>query len=339
MNAVSPACNGVLERIRAGGWISGQALCDSLRCSRAAVWKQVQALRRQGYAIDARPRIGYRLIRPPDTPLPAEVIPRLTTRVLGRELLWLATVDSTNRLALQKADADAPTGLVVAADTQRAGRGRLERDWFSPPAKNLYASLLLRPRAPLDRIASLTLVLGLAIRRAIRTLAPGLEPRIKWPNDIWLGGRKLCGILCEMRAEPDRVRHVIAGIGLNVNAEAADFPAGLRATATSLNIETGQSYSRAALLAALLNEAEPLLARWEEAGLKPFLDEWAGADLLRGRAVTLTQGADERHGRADGIEPDGSLRLRDSSGSIRLIHSGDVHIRSIDGRRARKPGS
>ena len=329
MNTTIPSGAGVLERLREGGWISGQALCEALHCTRAAIWKQIEALRRRGYAIDARPRWGYRLTAAPETPLPAEVQPRLATACLGRNLVWLPTVDSTNRWLSAKADAGAPEGLVVAADIQTEGRGRLDRAWCTPPGDNLAFSVLLRPAVPLDRVASLSLLLALAVRRAVLDQAPGLEPRIKWPNDIWIQGRKLGGILCDMQAEPDRVRHVVAGIGLNVNAEANSFPPAIRATATSLKIAAGRAFSRAALLAALLNALEPLYRRWERDGLNPFLAELAGADLLAGRTLTLDQGPHALSGRADGIAPDGALRLAQPGGPVRLVYSGDVHVRRL----------
>jgi BirA family biotin operon repressor/biotin-[acetyl-CoA-carboxylase] ligase len=181
-------------------------------------------------------------------------------------------------------------------------------------------------------VASLALVLGLALRRALLEQAPGLDPRIKWPNDIWLDGRKLCGILCEMRAEPDRVRHVVAGLGLNVNTTARDFPAALRATATSLRLASGRRHSRAALLAAFLNHLEPVYTAWAAEGLAPFQSELEQADLLRGRPITLVQGQRPLAGTAVGIAPDGALLLDGPQGII-PVYSGDVSIQTISGLR------
>ncbi|MFO7535004.1 MAG: biotin--[acetyl-CoA-carboxylase] ligase [Kiritimatiellia bacterium] len=336
MTAKKEEPNTLLERLRANPqlWLSGQDLCVALNCSRTAIWKQIKNLRHQGYLIEARPRLGYRLASSPEAPLPAEVLARLTTRTLGRHLLWLPDVDSTNRWLTEKADAGTPEGLAVTADTQTAGRGRLNRDWFSPPGLNLYASLLLRPDVPLDRVASLSILLGLAVRRAVRSLAPELEPRLKWPNDIWLGGRKLCGILCDMRAEPDRVRHVVAGIGMNVNTGLQDFPPALHATATSLRLAAHRSFSRAAVLAALLNALEPVYHEWVRTGLASFADELIEADLLKGHRITLSQGERTLEGRADGIAPDGSLLLAGRAGTT-SVYSGDVHIESISGLKKR----
>jgi BirA family biotin operon repressor/biotin-[acetyl-CoA-carboxylase] ligase len=334
MTAPPEPRNVLLERLRASpdDWVSGQDLCAALNCSRTAIWKQIEALRRHGYTVDARPRMGYRLTGVPEAPLPDEVAPRLTTDTLGRQLAWLPSVDSTNRWLAEKADAGAPDGFVVTADTQTAGRGRLDRGWYSPPAINLYASLLLRPDVPLDRAASLALLLGLAVRRALCQLAPGLDIRIKWPNDIWIGSRKVCGILCDMRAEPDRIHHVVAGIGLNVNTTTQDFPRDIRPHATSLRMAAGRFFPRAEVLAAILNALEPVYRDWIAHGLEPFLAELNEADLLKGRAVTLAQGARLLTGLAAGIAPDGALLLTGPDG-IASIYSGDVSIRSISGLR------
>lgn len=326
--------NALLERLRASpdDWISGQDLCATLACSRTAIWKQIETLRRLGYSVEARPRMGYRLTGVPEAPLPGEVEPRLTTQTLGRPLAWLPSVDSTNRWLSEKAEAGAPEGLVVTADTQTAGRGRLDRGWYSPPALNLYASVLLRPDVPLERAPSLALLIGLAVRRAIRQLAPALNIRIKWPNDIWLDGHKLCGILCDMHAEPDRIHHVVAGIGLNVNTTARDFPSDIRDTATSLRQAAGRFFPRAEVLAAILNTLEPVYHDWIAQGLAPFLEELNDADLLKGRRVTLAQGARLLSGQAGGIGPDGALLL-DTPGGPTSIYSGDVTIRTISGLR------
>jgi len=275
--------------------------------------------------------------RPPERPWPAEVQSRLTTACLGRSLIWLPAVDSTNRRLAEEADAGAPEGLVVAADGQTAGRGRLDHTWWSPPGFTLAVSILLRPAVPLDQVASLALLLGLAVRRTLQALPAGLAPQLKWPNDVWLNGRKVGGILCDMRTESGRIRHVTAGIGVNVNGARQDFPPDLRDTATSLQRATGNPWNRAALLAALLNTLEPVYRIWEREGLAPFLAEWRAADLLLGRDLVIEQGARRLVGRADGIEPGGALRLKQDNGEIQIVHAGDAHLRSgaESGRKAR----
>jgi len=201
----------------AGEEISSERLCADLGISRAAVWKHIQGLRGQGYRIEAAPRRGYRLCASPDTPLATEVMPLLTTRMIGRHYVFLESVDSTNRQAALQAESGAPEGTVVVADGQTVGRGRMGRAWVSPAGLNAYLSILLMPRVEPARVSTLPLVAGLAVALAIERIAPGLRPLVKWPNDILINGRKACGILCELEAETDRIRRVVCGIGVNLN--------------------------------------------------------------------------------------------------------------------------
>ena len=307
--------------------VSSRAICERLGVSRAAVWKQVEALRAGGYAIEACSRRGYRLAAAPDTPSAAEVLLLLTTLRLGRECQYAEETGSTNRDVAVRAQAGAAEGLVVAAGLQTEGRGRMTRLWFSPPKANLYFSLLLRPEVELARAASLPLVMGLAVAEALAALAPAANPLIKWPNDILAKGRKLCGILCEMQAETDCVRHIVAGVGVNVNLTGEQFPAELRDRATSLRIEAGQTFSRAAVLAAVLNRFEPLYDRWRAEGLVPLLPAVNARDALRGRTIALDQGGRRIEGRAEGIQADGALLLQTSDGLL-PVYSGEAHIGS-----------
>jgi BirA family biotin operon repressor/biotin-[acetyl-CoA-carboxylase] ligase len=317
----------IVAMLRAAGddEVSSRAICARLGVSRAAIWKQMESLRAGGYAIEACSRRGYRLVSAPDTPHAAEVLPLLTTRSLGRECLYVEETGSTNRDVAARAQAGAAEGLALAAGSQSAGRGRLARAWFSPPGVNLYFSLLLRPDVELARAASLPLVMGLAVAEALSGLAPAVRPLVKWPNDILAQGRKLCGILCEMQAETDRVRHIIAGVGVNVNLTRPQLPEELRDRATSLRIEAGKTFSRAAVLAAVLNRFEPLYDRWREEGLGPLVPALSGRDALRGRTIAVEQGARRIAGRAEGIQPDGALLLRTAEGLV-PIYSGEAHI-------------
>lgn len=305
--------------------VSSRLLCERLGITRAAVWKQIETLRAVGYVIEACTRRGYRLVSAPDRPCAAEVLPLLSTRCLGRDLRYLAETGSTNRDVAALAQAGAEQGVAVVADRQNAGRGRMTRVWFSPPDVNLYVSLLLRPEVEPARAASLPLVAGLAVAEALEYLAPACAPKIKWPNDILSGGRKLCGVLCEMQAEADRVRYIIPGVGVNVNLTRAMLPAELRDRATSLRMEAGHAFSRAAVLAAILNAFEPLYDRWRTDGLEPLLPRLAQRDALCGRKIQLEQGGRLLAGRADGILPDGALRLVTAQGAV-PVYSGEAHI-------------
>ena len=312
-------------REAAGREVSSRAMCGQLGISRAAVWKQVEALRAAGYQIDACSRRGYRLVSAPDTPHAPEVIPLLTTRRLGRDCRYVAETGSTNRDVAALAQGGAEEGLVMVAGRQTAGRGRMTRVWFSPPGVNLYFSVLLRPAVEPGRAASLPLVAGLAVADALAGFIPGLAVRIKWPNDILIGGKKLCGILCEMQAETDCVRHIVLGVGMNVNLTGDHLTGELRGRATSLRIEAGRTFSRVAVLAAVLNQFEPLYDRWRTEGLGPLLEAIGTYDALRGRDITLDQGGSQITGRADGIQADGALRLMTGQGAV-SVYSGEAHI-------------
>jgi len=308
-----------------GGEVSSRAICERLGVSRAAVWKQIETLRAGGYEIEACSRRGYRLVTAPDTPHAAEVSPLLTTRRIGRDCRYVAETGSTNRDVATLADAGADEGVVVTAGTQTAGRGRMTRLWHSPPGVSLYFSMLLRPAVEPGQASSLPLVAGLAAAEALAGLAPETQPMIKWPNDILIGGKKVCGILCEMQAETDCVRHIIPGVGVNVNLTRAELPEELRGRATSLRIETGHRFSRAAVLAAILNRFEPLYERWCAEGFEPLLDAVGARDVLRGRTITLEQGGRRVEGIGDGLQPDGALRLQTPDGFV-SIYSGEAHI-------------
>jgi BirA family biotin operon repressor/biotin-[acetyl-CoA-carboxylase] ligase len=312
-------------REAAGDEVSSRAMCDRLGISRAAIWKQIQSLRAGGYVIAACSRRGYCLRTAPDTPCAAEVLPLLTTRRVGRDCRYLTETGSTNHDVAALALAGAEEGLVAAAGAQTAGRGRMTREWYSPQGVNLYFSVLLRPPVEPGRVASLPLVAGLAVAEALAELAPETRPQVKWPNDILINDKKVCGILCEMQAETDCVRHLIPGIGVNLNLTREALPEELRGRATSLLIETGRPFSRAVVMASILNRFEPLYDRWCAEGFEPLLGAIGARDALRGRSVAVDQGGRQVSGVADGILPDGALRLLTDHGAV-PVYSGEAHI-------------
>ena len=205
--------------------------------------------------------------------------------------------------------------------------GRLGRSWESPPGVNLYFSVLLRPSAPLRRMPQLTLLLAVALHQALLETSPGLELAVKWPNDLLSGGRKLSGILCEMQAEGDLARFVVAGIGINVNQEA--MPGELAATASSLRIATGCRHQRPALLASILNRFEPLYDRWqqEEEDLAFVLPYLQNHSWLEGREVAIDRPAGSVVGRVAGLSAEGELRLLLEDGRSVLVSSGEARLR------------
>jgi BirA family biotin operon repressor/biotin-[acetyl-CoA-carboxylase] ligase len=312
----------VLQVLRgAADAVSGEYLAAQLGLSRAAVWKRVHRLKAQGYVIEGSPRRGYRLLAVPDKLLPAEVLQGLQARRLKGPVHHFETLDSTNDLAKELAARGAPEGTVVVAEAQTGGRGRLGREWDSPPAVGLYVSLVLRPMLPPVDLPQITLTSAVAVVRAVRRVA-GVAPGIKWPNDLLLNGKKLGGILTEMETESDRIRHVVVGLGLNVNNP--EFPAELAATATSLTLATGGAFSRVHLLRAWLDEFDGLYDRFLRQGFAEILAEWKGLAVTLGRPVTVRQGPREISGLALDVAPDGALLLRIDGGEIVRVISGEI---------------
>lgn len=304
--------------------VSGEAISDKLGLTRAAVWKHVEALRGQGYRIDAVASRGYRLVEVPDRLRALELRPLLNTHDVGQVLHCHESVGSTNDEAKALADADAGHGEVVVAEAQTEGRGRRGRGWVSPPRRNVAFSVILRPdELPPSRAPELTLVAAVAVCDALRH--SGVQAGIKWPNDVLVGERKIAGILTEMSAESDRVHWVVVGVGVNVNARQEDFPPELRREATSLLLERGHPAPRALFLAACLSALEGWYDRHAEEGFAPIRQAWRERSVTLGREVAVrTDGADVA-GLAEDIDETGALLVRTPSGLVRVT-SGDVAL-------------
>lgn len=307
-----------------GRYVSGEEIGRRLGASRAAVWKKVQALRRRGFGIEGARGAGYRLLGRPDRIEKGELISRLSPASMWNSFHLFPVTDSTNIRAAHLAEAGAPHGTVLCADTQTGGRGRLGRRWESPPGVNLYVSLLVRPPIDPREAPRLTLVTAVALAEAVEEAA-GIPAALKWPNDLYLHGKKAAGILAEMSADPDRLRHVVIGVGLNVNADREDFPAGLRSKATSLKRETGRSHLRVEVLARFLARFEEAYATYLSGGLAALLPRWNRRCLLSGRRLLLRHGEQESRGTAVRVDEEGALVFRpEGTGAMRRIHSGEI---------------
>ncbi|HEX9288348.1 MAG TPA: biotin--[acetyl-CoA-carboxylase] ligase [Anaeromyxobacteraceae bacterium] len=305
-------------------FVSGEVISDKLGLSRAAVWKHVNALRAQGYRIDAAPARGYRLVEIPDRLGELELRPLLNTHDLGQTLHSYEEVGSTNDVAKALAEEGCPHGEVVVAEAQTAGRGRRGRTWVSPPGRNLYFSAVLRPEMLPTRAAELTLVASVALCSSVRQ-AGVAAAAIKWPNDILVHGRKVAGILTEMAADPDRVQWVVLGAGVNVNLREEEIPAELRGIASSLAIERGAPVPRALFAAAVLTNLEEWLDRHAADGFGPARDAWrAMSDTLR-RDVRVRTGDGDLEGVAEDIDETGALLVRTRAGLERVV-AGDVEL-------------
>jgi BirA family biotin operon repressor/biotin-[acetyl-CoA-carboxylase] ligase len=313
----------IVERLRTGAWISGEVVSDALGISRAAVSKHIAALRAAGCEIASASRKGYRLVSEPDRLVREAVAPYLDTLVVGREWHYEAQVSSTNALAREAALRGASEGAVFVADEQVGGRGRRGREWVSPPGCGIYVSVLLRPQLPPDALPLLTLMAAVAVVRAIADVGAG-EARIKWPNDILLGGHKVCGILTEMVADAESLACVILGIGLNVNTPPELLPERPLFPAGSLASVAGRRLPRARLLARLLNALDEGYAELIEQGGRPMLAAWEARSDLVGRRVSVARVNDTVTGVAEGLDSSGALVIRTDSGERQLILSGDI---------------
>lgn len=317
----------LLERLEEAGprAVSGEELGEALGVSRAAVWKHVAALRRDGYEIEASPRRGYRLVGRPDRMFPWEIRRRLPAGSLGRFVVYETEVDSTNDVAAEHAAAGAPEGLLVVAEAQRKGKGRRGRSWASPFGKGVWSSLLLRPSIAPAQATWMGLLAGVAVAAALRR-DWGLPAGVKWPNDVEVAGRKIAGILVEMEAEMEAVSYIIVGAGINANLERGDFPEEARETATSLRLELGRPVDRVRLLCGCL---EAFTARYRAAQRKGFeavRPELEELSTTLGQDVRIIDGERSWEGRARRIAEDGALIVWDGR-KERPVHSGDVSVR------------
>jgi len=317
----------ILAALRAAPWgVSGSELSRQLGMSRAGVWAHIEELRALGYDIEASPHLGYRLLGAPDALHADDLSARLgKTRVVGREIHVFQETTSTNDVAARLAQGGAKEGAVVFAESQTKGRGRMGRVWLSPARKGLWFTVLLRPDIPPQEMTQLTVAAATALSRAI-ALQTGLEPEIKWPNDLLIRGRKIAGILTEMRAELDRVQEVLLGIGMDVNLEPGDFPASLRQTATSLRIETGHEVNRAELAVAVLRELDRDYQAVVEGQFKRLAAQWAERCTTLGCQVTIRVGDRVIRGRAESLDDDGALLVRGAHGHLERIVGGDVTV-------------
>jgi BirA family biotin operon repressor/biotin-[acetyl-CoA-carboxylase] ligase len=302
---------------------SGAVLARMLHISRAAVWKHIKALEREGYEIEAVRSKGYRLAAVPDILLLDDIKEGLKTRIIGKEILLFPEAASTNTLAMELAAKGAADGTVVIAETQTGGKGRLGRSWISPKG-NLYISVILRPEIPPHKAPLITLMAAVAVASTIRQRFD-IQAGIKWPNDILISGKKMAGLLTEMRAEPDRVKHVVLGIGINVNMDIAELPVFLRKLSTTLSAETGKKIDRALFLQQFLAE----LDRWYQIFLKSgaaVIEAWEMFNATVGNRVAVSGPEEAFEGTAQGIDADGRLILKLDDGTVRQVAAGDVTI-------------
>jgi BirA family biotin operon repressor/biotin-[acetyl-CoA-carboxylase] ligase len=317
----------LLQALREGGHISGEELGKRLKMTRTAIWKRINRLRELGYEIDSSPRRGYSLLSVPDLLLPEEIEPGLNTKSFGRPIIFYHEINSTQDAAKELARQGAEEGTVVITEKQTQGKGRKGREWSSVPGQGIQISVILRPRLRPSQSIQIPLVVGVALAEAIKVVTP-LKPRIKWPNDIMVGRKKVGGILTEMIAEIDRIDYVVLGIGLNVNTPQASFPKQIEGIATSLAKELGEPVSRVKILQSFLESFEGLYKDFTTSGFQTIREKWKAMSNTIGAWVELSDmDGDKMRGRVLDMDTEGALLLQKEDHSIERILAGDVTLR------------
>ncbi|WP_423798939.1 biotin--[acetyl-CoA-carboxylase] ligase [Neobacillus sp. SAB-20_R2A] len=306
-------------------YLSGQFLAELIGCSRTAVWKHIEELRKEGFELEAVRKKGYRIIKTPEKITADEIRLGLTTEFIGKNIHYEETVESTQKIAHRLSSENVPEGTVVIAEEQISGRGRMNRPWHSPKYTGIWMSLILRPNIPLTKAPQLTLLTAVAIVQAIEEVT-SLNPEIKWPNDILLNGKKITGILTEMQAEADQIHSIIIGMGLNVNQTKDDFPPELQNIASSLLIEKGDALSRASIIRSIFTHFEKLYLLFLEKGFYPIKLLWEGYAISIGKMIKARTLTGVIEGKALGITDEGVLKIEDASGVIHHVYSADIEL-------------
>lgn len=320
----------ILRLLRsADGYISGQELCNRFGVSRTAVWKAINQLKEAGYEIEAQQNKGYRLMAAPDLMTEAEIKSLMHTEWVAKEVLYFDTIDSTNTKAQELAEKGYQSGTLVVADKQESGKGRRGRSWVSPSGTGIFMTLMIKPDINPNNASMLTLVAALAVAKAI-TSVTGEEALIKWPNDIVVNGKKVCGILTEMNAQFDYINHIVVGIGINVHNES--FPEEISQMASSLMIEAGgKRFHRAQIIAETMSYFEQYYDTFlQTQDLSALVREYDKLLVNRNKSVRVLDPKEPFDGKAMGITPKGEL-IVDTWESRKLVSSGEVSVRGIYG--------
>ncbi len=318
----------ILERLirNTGQHVSGESIAGELSISRSAVWKCIQALKEEGFSIESSTNLGYMLKKRPEGISPGEVRAGLLTHVIGKEIKYFNEIESTNLMAREMA-ASVEEGTVVIAESQTGGRGRLGRKWISPEG-GIWFSIILKPKMQPQHASRITLLAGVSVARVIRNL--GLPAKIKWPNDILIHGRKVCGILTEIGAEIDLIDYLIVGIGIDANIDIDSFPDEIRESSTSIKKELGRGIDRAEFVRKLLMEFEIQYLKFQKEGFPPILEEWRALSATIGEWVKITTQTRTIYGEAIGVDNEGALIIETSDGKLEKIVAGNCeHLRRI----------
>lgn len=308
----------ILKILSDAGFVSGEYIAKHLGVSRTAVWKQIKSLQNMGYEIESIKNKGYRLVSRPDIPIAEEVTLGLDTKVIGKDIYYFKSLPSTNLFAKKLVIDGVKEGAIVVSDIQLNGRGRKSRTWFSPEG-GLCFSVVLYPHIPPERSMLLTMASSVAIVQGIKETT-GLYPVIKWPNDLLINGKKVCGILTELDAEMDCINYTIIGIGINVNNQLSED---LQEKATSLIQEVGSRVSRVKLLRSILKCFDENYSRLISGDYDFIRDSWFSHANIIGRNIRVHGEKTILKGVVSSVDKSGCLILDTKDGSVRVV-SGDV---------------
>jgi BirA family biotin operon repressor/biotin-[acetyl-CoA-carboxylase] ligase len=310
-------------------FVSGQKISEGLGVSRTSIWKYINALKEDGYEIESVSKRGYRLVSSPDILTFEEISESLHTKYIGKSIMYFQSLDSTNNKAKELAN-QLEDGSIIISEEQTAGKGRLGRNWVSPKYKGIWMSILLKPDVEPMNVPKVTQIGAAAVIKTLEEL--NIKAQVKWPNDIVLNNKKLCGILTEMSGELNLVNYVIMGIGINVNIDEDDFPQEVKAIATSLKFELGKYITRKNLVINLLNNFEKLYDEFiTEGTINKSIDICRKNSILLGRDVKIISRGNETLARAIDLNEDGELIVQFTDGIIKNIFSGEVSVRGLYG--------
>lgn len=310
-------------------FISGERISEEFNMTRAAIWKYINMLKEDGYNIESVPRKGYRIISSPDILTLEEVEEYLTTDIIGQTVYYFDSINSTNskskEIAYQEKD-----GTILVAEEQVDGKGRMGRNWVSPKGKGIWMSIILKPKLDPMKVSKITVLGAAAVHKALSNM--NIKSEIKWPNDILIDGKKICGILTEMSCEINMINYVVIGIGINANLDEEDIPVDLRHKATSIKISEGREINRKELLANILNIFEELYISFRDKDtISEAIKICRENSSLIGKEIRVIRGDETRLGKALDINDNAELVVKFENGVVENIYSGEVSIRGLEG--------
>jgi BirA family transcriptional regulator, biotin operon repressor / biotin---[acetyl-CoA-carboxylase] ligase len=310
----------LLKLLSTEHFISGEKLATSINVSRTAIWKQIKSLKNLGYQIESKKNKGYRLVCNPDIPIPEEILKNLDTQIIGKKIIYFKEISSTNSYAKKIIDKKTPEGTVIIADVQTEGRGRKNRFWVSPTG-GLWFSIILYPNIPPQHGMLVTMTASISVAQAIKQIAD-INPVIKWPNDVLINGKKVCGILTEIDAEMDKINYSIIGIGVNVNNK---IEKNLEKIATSLNQEKGLDVSRLKLIQSILKNFDENYMELKKGNIQRIRKLWFSYANIINKKIRVTGENEVNSGVVVDVDESGCLILDTAHGKLRIV-SGDVEF-------------